>query len=92
MNKGLIIFGLISAFSIAAVCEGIEPGSVEMDYGTSYKLAKFGQILNPDAEKNLEPVEGLDGVAAQAALNKYRKSFEKPEEKPAYIMGIQTNR
>ena len=51
---------------------------LDMDYGTSFKLAKFNQTLNPEAEKNLKPVTGLDGGAAKASVDMYRKDFEKP--------------
>jgi hypothetical protein len=48
-----------------------------MDYGTSSRLLKINQIHNPEAEKNVEPVYGFDGKAAQANTVKYREDFEK---------------
>jgi PBP1b-binding outer membrane lipoprotein LpoB len=57
-----------------------EPSRVEMDYGTSYKLAKYNQTLNPDAEKNLEPVTGIDGQVGEKIIEKYNKGFEKPAQ------------
>ena len=59
-----------------------------MDYGTSYKLAKFNQTLDPDAEKNLEPVEGIDGQAAEKIMEKYQKSFERPHRPPTFSIRI----
>jgi hypothetical protein len=56
-------------------CAG--PSRLEMDFGTSAKLAKFNQTLNPEAEKNLEPVTELDARTAQRAYDQYLKSFEK---------------
>jgi hypothetical protein len=50
---------------------------LETDFGTSTRLLKINQIYNPEAEKNLDPVYGLDGKAAQAATEKYREDFEK---------------
>jgi hypothetical protein len=67
---------------------GCAPTSVEMDFGTSYKLSKYNQILNPGAEKNLKPVEGMDGEAANAAMEKYRKDFEKPAPEPAFTFSV----
>ena len=64
------------------------PTRLEMDYGTSFKLAKFNQILNPDAEKNLEPVIGLDADPAQKIMDRYYKSFETPPQKPTYSINI----
>ena len=59
-----------------------------MDYGTSFRLAKYNQILNPGASKNLAPVTGLDGRAAHTINEKYMKSFEKQAKEPMYILSI----
>jgi len=61
---------------------------LEMDYGTSHKLSKMNQTLDPKAEKNLEPVYGLDGTVAQKVVDKYGKEFEKPAPPPAYIINL----
>ncbi len=58
-------------------------GALEGDYGKSYNMAKYNQILNPGASKNLEPVAGLNGKAAEAAMKKYTDSFSKGCEQPA---------
>ncbi len=50
---------------------------LETDFGTSTRLLKINQIENPEAEKNIEPVYGLDGEAAQANTERYREGFEK---------------
>ena len=68
------------------ICCG--PTRVDLDFGTSYKLAKYGQILNPDAEKNLEPVIGLDGLTTGIIVDKYRKGFEKEDRRPVYNINI----
>ncbi len=74
-KKYVVIIGLIAwAFWLSGCASS---SRIEMDYGTSYKLSKMNQIFNPDAEKNLKPVEGIDGHAAQAALDNYQKSFGK---------------
>jgi hypothetical protein len=84
-KKYVVIVGLIVC---AVWLSGCASSRLEMDYGTSNKLSKMNQILNPDAEKNLAPVEGLDGQAAQAAVDKYKKSFEKTEAAPAYSFSL----
>lgn len=66
------------------------PTALERDYGTSLKLAKFNQILNPEAEKNLEPVTGMNGVGAQGAIEKYQKGFKEKEAAPTYVFSIST--
>ena len=64
------------------------PTRLEMDYGTSYKLAIMNQTLDPKAEKNLEPVEGFDGPVAQRVVDKYVKEFEKTAPPPSYIINL----
>jgi hypothetical protein len=74
-KRYMVLVGLGAMFLITIGCAG--PSRLEMDYGTSFKLAKFNQVLNPEAEKNLAPVTGLDGGAAKAIMERYRKDFEK---------------
>ncbi len=50
-------------------------GVLDDDYGRSYRAAKAGQILNPEASKNLAPVTGLPGTAAVGAMKAYTDSF-----------------
>jgi len=85
-KRYFLLIGLVGIFLISVSCVG--PSRVEMDYGTSFKLAKFNQTLNPDAEKNLEPVTGFDGGAAQAAIGRYRKGFEEKSVAPIYSINI----
>ncbi len=97
-NRSIVMVFLTLAFLFAG-CAGSNPekmtltppSRLEMDYGTSFKLMKFNQIANPEAEKNLEPVTGMDGQAAKAAIDKYRKDFEKPAAAPAYTLSIGTD-
>ncbi len=53
------------------------------DFGKAYRLAMAGQILNPDAETNLEPVEGIEGRAAAYIMQKYEQSFKPLPPSPA---------
>jgi len=84
MVKGIFpLIGLaVIIFLISTGCAG--PSRLAMDYGTSHRLASFNQILNPGAEKNLEPVLEFDGEAAQAVIDRYRKGFEKAAPSAAY--------
>ena len=72
MTKMMILFGLIMIPIGLLGCSTL-PTRLEIDFGTSFKLAKFNQILNPEAEKNLDPVTGFDGGAAQGVIEKYHK-------------------
>lgn len=46
-------------------------------FGDSFRSIRDNQILNPDAGMDLEPVEGMDGRAAEAGYKKYIESFSK---------------
>lgn len=63
----------ILSMLLAAGCNHY--GAIENNFGKSYEMAKQGQILNPDASKNLKPVTGLGGKASEAAAKKYADSF-----------------
>ena len=76
MRKIMFLIGIIVMFSLVVGCAWQET-RVERDYGTSYQLQKYNQTLNPEAEKNKAPATGMDGRAAQAAVEKYEKGFER---------------
>jgi hypothetical protein len=86
LRKCLGLIGLIGVVLILTACAG--PRQLETDYGTSVKLAIANQTLDPEAGKNLEPVREFDGKAAQAAIEKYQKDFEKPAPPPVYTFSI----
>jgi hypothetical protein len=49
------------------------------DYGNSQRLAIANQTLNPEAGKDLKPVYGFNGRAAENVMEKqYIKGFETP--------------
>ncbi len=50
-------------------------GALEEDFGKSYQAAIDSQTLNPGASKNLGPVSGLPGAAAEGTMKKYTESF-----------------
>jgi hypothetical protein len=87
-KRGFLLIGLVGIFLISVGCAG--PTRVEMDYGTSFKLSKFNQTLNPEAEKNLEPVTGFDGGAAQGTIGRYQKGFEEKPPAPTFTLSIGT--
>ena len=84
------LFLLLSITVCIVALAGCAQSRLEMDYGTSHKLAIYNQTLNPDAEKNLAPAEGMDGKAAQATVDKYEKGFEKTPPAPTYTFSIGT--
>jgi hypothetical protein len=78
---GLIVMGVLAG------CAG-NGSLVEQEWGTAYKLTIANQTLNPNAEKNLEPVYGLGNKAADKVVNKYNKEFDKAPQVPVYTLGI----
>jgi hypothetical protein len=82
----LVAFVGIMAMILTGCATG--PTRLEADYGTSYNFAKIQQILNPAAEKNLEPVYGFNGRAAEATIARYREMFEKPPPAPTYVIPV----
>jgi hypothetical protein len=82
----LVAFAGIMAMILIGCTAG--PSRLEADYGTSYNLAKSQQMLNPAAEKNLEPVYGFNGRAAEATIARYREMFEKPPPAPTYVIPV----
>jgi hypothetical protein len=86
LKRGLLLIGMGIGFLFFIGCA--RTTLVEMDYGTSFDLAKQNQILNPEGMNNLEPVTGFDGKAAQKTMEKYRKDFERPAPPPTYVLGL----
>ena len=69
------IIGLIAALSVFSGCgtfSSQRETMLDRNWGTSLEATKQGQILNPEAGKNLDPVVGLDGQVAEASMEKYR--------------------
>ena len=62
---------------------------LDQNWGRSYETAKQNQILNPDAGKNMDPVEGLAGPAAERAIKELYHPSEKKQE-PSMVIGIET--
>ena len=65
LNRCLTLTGLIVALVMFPSCGGKpivqKDTMLERNWGRSYESAKYNQMLNPDAGKNLESVVGTDG-------------------------------
>jgi len=97
IKRALVLIGFVAVAFVSIGCAGSNffgkdycagPSRLEKDFGTSFKFQKANQISNPEAEKNLEPVTGFDGKAAQATMEKYQKEFEKPAPPTPYVLGL----
>ena len=88
LKKSLIIVGIIVAVSMVSACSGTDT-LLEKNWGKSYETAAYNQMLNPDADKTLKPVNSLDGQATENDLQRYRNGFkEKQEEQPVNILKL----
>ncbi len=61
------------------------PTRLEVGYGMAWRSANVRQTLHPEAGKDGQPVEDLNGRAAQAVVERYRESFAKPPPPPTFI-------
>ena len=61
---------------------------VDKNWGRSFEAAKYNQTLNPEAEKNLAPVEGLEGPAAERITQEHSKGGEN-KKRPGSELGVQ---
>ena len=79
---------LIVVFVLLLLFTGCSNGNIslqgETDYdknlGRSYETAKYSQIVNPEAGKNINPVDGLEGNAADNAVKGYQESFKQSKD------------
>ncbi len=64
--------------SAALVGCATQTPNLDQHFGEAVNAAKAQQTINPDASLNQDPVAGVDGQAANAAVDRYHKSFEQP--------------
>jgi hypothetical protein len=77
-KTGLYILSTTLAVFLLSAC--VQLSRVDKDHGKSVEQARRNQTLDPEARRNLEPVTGLNGKAAEANIEKYLKSFEQPHD------------
>ncbi|MHA7679434.1 hypothetical protein [Cupriavidus sp. PET2-C1] len=58
-------------------------------FGDAVRTVRSMQTLNPVASLNNDPVDGIDGRAATAAMDRYNTSFSAPQSDPnGYAVGV----
>ncbi|HOG89210.1 MAG TPA: hypothetical protein PLV50_01635 [Smithella sp.] len=83
-----LLFALTGAATVIILLGGCVASRIDADFGTSYKLSKINQIINPEAEKNLEPVNGLSGMAVEGVIDRYETGFRKEKPAPTYTLTV----
>jgi hypothetical protein len=83
-------FVLIILLAIVVLLGGctVFESRLEKDYGNSYRLAIVNQTLNPEAEKNLEPVYGIDGNTSNTIVEGFQKSFEERSREAKFPLDV----
>jgi len=86
LTRYLILMVSITLLQMSAGC-AMTP-ELDKNLGKSYEHAKSAQILNPEAQKNLDTVVGLDGEAAQKSMETYRGSFAQAAGEASYTVNL----
>jgi hypothetical protein len=61
----------------AAACASPTP-HFDQQFGFAVNSAKAQQTINPEASRNTDPVAGIDGRAADSAIDEYQNTFRSP--------------
>jgi type IV pilus biogenesis protein CpaD/CtpE len=79
MTKRLFSSPCLAALALAGL-SACAPSTPQFDrhFGETVRAALASQVLDPAAAANRDPVAGIDGRSATAALERYRKSFAEP--------------
>jgi len=65
-----------------------QPVHLSEEYGLAYRQALEGQIVNPAASNNIDPIPGsADSRALQNSLTRYQLMFESPPYSPFKLKG-----
>jgi hypothetical protein len=73
--------GLSLMLMLLTACVTSPPPRMDAKFGEALDMAIAQQTLHPEASLDTEPVMGIDGLAADAAFDSYRKSFiARPEQ------------
>jgi phage tail tape-measure protein len=87
LKRTIAITAACAMLALFAGCSGTggihKETLLDQNWGRSVETAKYNQILNPDAGKDLTPVEGLSGKAAGITVEKYENSFKKETKQEA---------
>jgi hypothetical protein len=87
-----IISGVILAVGIFGCAQHpvIQTESqLDKNWGRSFEAARYNQILNPEAGKLPEPVEGLEGPAAERIMEGYMEGSAQ-KQKASSEFGVVT--
>ena len=62
---------------------------LDSHFGEVVNLVKMQQTIDPEASRNTDPVNGMDGKAAKSAYDNYQQSYKTPQpQSGAFTIGI----
>lgn len=77
MNKhALSIFGAALLANVAG-CVSPTP-NLDRDFGNAVRTARAQMTINPEASRNADAVNGMDGEASKETIDRYEQSFKAP--------------
>ena len=74
MNK----FTCCTVLAVLAGCAASTTPNYDARFGDAVRQARAAMTIHPRGAANPDPVAGLDGQAARAALERYQDSFKAP--------------
>ena len=77
MNRVSVITATVLA-TLVCGCANTPPSRYEQSFGEAVRQARALQLVDPAASRNTDPVTGVDGRAARAAIDLYQESFRAP--------------
>ncbi|CAJ0808951.1 MULTISPECIES: hypothetical protein [Ralstonia] len=84
--------GLCGAIALTALTQAgcmTSTPVYDQHFGEAVRTLRAMQTLNPDAGSNTDPVMGVDGRAATAAMDRYNTQFTKPQaDVSAFAVGV----
>ncbi len=71
-------FAAIASIALMAACASTTP-NWDARFGDSVRGLNAQQVARPQAVSNADPVAGMDGRAARAAIERYERSLPEPK-------------
>jgi hypothetical protein len=85
VTRNFMLIGFFAGLLFISGCSvTTEPHSeslLDRNWGRSHETAIYNQTVNPDSDKNQDPIIGLDGTAAEYNVDKYKESFKETEQR-----------
>lgn len=91
MKKAACWIPMLAALALLVGCGAWQGQSFsDENWGRSFETARLNQTFDPAAGKTAEPVEGLDGTAADNSVEGYKGSFKgQKKEQTVNILKLQ---